>query len=622
MSKMKLSGKIMFGFMVPVLITIVLAAVVFLALRPVQREARTVAGSYIKLLDEASDVERYISRGVGALRAFSFSEDPRDQEEALKMWAEAEPSLQTVDRIARSEDAIPTDSADKIKARLNALRAMAGEFDAMVTEINAGRAAAQAIMDEYLAACDELLKILTAGLEADVYSQAEPDVAAVKRLGRLLTEIDQLQSLGRSANAFYWRAIATRRPEALDQAQALLAETGGHIAIMRQIMTYPGDIEALNKIEKLLGEYNRSIQSVAARWRLKAELDGRRAQLLDDTQAVVGETLDSGLQQTQRTMDEVEKAITKASLELLVGVGGALILSLALALLISRGIARPLALIIDSLDHSTDLINHNVDDLREASNSLADGASRSAAALEQTSAALEELSSMTGRNADSSSQANEIMQTTQHDVRETSQAVEGVSRAMAEISASGREIGKIIKTIDEIAFQTNLLALNAAVESARAGEAGAGFAVVADEVRNLAIRSADAAKNTAQLIAQTITNIDSGSGLVRAASEVVAKMAGNTARVGELLTEVAAASKEQATGITQINQAVLDLDQVTQKNSSAAQEAAGSSESLAGQANEMTEVVTGLSQLVHGGGGSLPSGGSTPKKARPALPMG
>jgi methyl-accepting chemotaxis protein len=194
-------------------------------------------------------------------------------------------------------------------------------------------------------------------------------------------------------------------------------------------------------------------------------------------------------------------------------------------------------------------------------------------------------------------------------VRKADTSMTAVIKAMEEISTSGAEIGKIIKTIDEIAFQTNLLALNAAVEAARAGEAGAGFAVVADEVRNLAIRSADAAKNTADLIASTISNINSGSQMVNDTAENFRTVEDHSAKVAALLGEVTEASKEQAQGIGQITTAMTEMDKVTQSNAASSEEAASAAGDLSSHAGNLLESVNELNTLVngaHGGAGRAP----------------
>ena len=207
---------------------------------------------------------------------------------------------------------------------------------------------------------------------------------------------------------------------------------------------------------------------------------------------------------------------------------------------------------------------------------------------------------MTKRNADNAVEANALMSQATEAVGKAEQSMFSVIQAMDHIATSCNEIGKIIKTIDEIAFQTNLLALNAAVEAARAGEAGAGFAVVADEVRNLAIRSAEAAKNTADLIATTISNIKSGSDMVNSTSENFHTVSGTSAKVAQLVSEVAEASREQSQGITQIATAMNQMDKVTQSNAASAEEAASSASNLSTQADSLTQSIEEISRLVFG----------------------
>ena len=180
------------------------------------------------------------------------------------------------------------------------------------------------------------------------------------------------------------------------------------------------------------------------------------------------------------------------------------------------------------------------------------------------------------------------------------QHMTGMVGAIEEIIRTSEETGKIIKTIDEIAFQTNLLALNAAVEAARAGEAGAGFAVVADEVRNLAMRAADAAKNTSQLIANTIKAVQNGNGLTQATQEAFKENMTISLKVAELVDEIASASGEQADGIEQINRAVAEMDKVVQQTAANAEESEGASEQMSAQSTKMQRIVHDLEQIVNG----------------------
>jgi methyl-accepting chemotaxis protein len=237
------------------------------------------------------------------------------------------------------------------------------------------------------------------------------------------------------------------------------------------------------------------------------------------------------------------------------------------------------------------------------------------------------MASMARQNSENAQQANTLMNEAKGIVTQANDSMAQLKQAMESITQASDETAKIIKTIDEIAFQTNLLALNAAVEAARAGEAGAGFAVVADEVRNLAMRAAEAAKNTQQLIEGNIKNIQDGSGLVVTTDEAFSKVQESSTKVAELVGEIAAASQEQAQGVDQINQAALDMDKVTQQVASSAEESAAASEELSSQSETMRGMVGSLAALVYGSNGNghqSPAGMqqlATPKRSLLPLPV-
>ncbi len=269
-----------------------------------------------------------------------------------------------------------------------------------------------------------------------------------------------------------------------------------------------------------------------------------------------------------------------------------------LLLIVNRFFIRPISQVTAGLDDISTEVDMAVAQVAATSQHLTAGAAKQASSVEETSSSLEEMNSMIRQNAENLTHANGVMAETGQVVDDAGRSMTQLADSMSDISKTGEETRKVIKTIEEIAFQTNLLALNAAVEAARAGEVGAGFAVVAEEVRNLAIRSSDAARNTAELIEASIQGIRDGSKVAFETNEAFKSVADGAVKVASLLTEVTAASQEQAQGIQQISQAMSEIDKVAQENTGSAENMSAALEEINGQVNHMKRYIRQLLGLI------------------------
>ncbi len=612
---MKLRSKMYAGFGVLVAIGGLITGVSLVTMRSVAQESRSLSEEFMPQIRIANNLERSVLKAIDAMTGYQFTQQEAFFKDAKAQVEEVKQSLQEAQKLAGTYPDLATlrensgQSAEKIT-----------EYETLMDNTAKGvkvildlRKKLAATAMEFLQASTDYLEAQTGKLQAELKSQTEPE-KLLKRLGNI-TSMSEVISLSYVIQLDTVKAELLRQPELLQKTLSKFEGIENELSLAQKNTPERANIALIEDIRLAAADYKTGMHRLAATYQELTTLDKKRQQVAQGLLEAAKTTAAAGITETAKAADDVNSHVQRSATMLtMIGIVGA-ILAFVLIGLITRSIVGPLTRIIASLFEGADQVNSAAGQVAEASQQLAGGASQQAASLEETSSSLEQMASMTRTNADNARQANGLMEESGRLVGQANQSMQDLTGAMHEVSRASGETAKIIKTIDEIAFQTNLLALNAAVEAARAGEAGAGFAVVADEVRSLAMRAAEAAKNTATLIESTVKGIKEGTELVQKTGGAFEQVSASTLKVKELVAEITAASGEQAQGVEQINRAVGEMDKVVQANAANAEESASASEELSAQAAQMKGSMEDLVILVAGQDGNL-SQADTPKMAR------
>ena len=324
----------------------------------------------------------------------------------------------------------------------------------------------------------------------------------------------------------------------------------------------------------------------------------------DATAERLVDALDPFIQTQVAQLEEANQSVVSATrtlnISVILGGGLAVVLMAWLAWSVNRSIAGPIGRIVTELIEGSSHVTAAANNIASASSSLAMGTSRQAAAIQETSARVQEMAAQTRQNAASADKARGLASVGRASADKGMQTVARMSQAIADIKKSSDQSARIVRTIDEIAFQTNLLALNAAVEAARAGDAGKGFAVVASEVGQLAHRAADAARNSGEMIRQSVEQAGRGVELSACVDQSLSEIAASTRDSDGAVDEIAAANQEQALGIEQISTAMGEMGTITQETAATAEETACASVELSAQAKALDNMVHQLMEIVGG----------------------
>jgi methyl-accepting chemotaxis protein len=576
---MSLKAKIIAGYAAVLFIFVLVSGVVIHDLRNVLRENQNLIDRIIPNGDLAAEAKFSLAMEILKVADFGLGGRPETWAEAMAMGETNQAALSKLNGLVADMGGEWPELSRLVELSGRLYQAYGEEIRDQPKVMAAVRDGLAGFVTGYQN-FDGALNVFARG----VFSRTGPDMAKAELALRLASE--GALFYGGTLMAIGGKDLA-KFDEAVKRGEAMVGlAAGGGAGMATVARTLEGCLAGL-------GALRPTLESVA---RDRADQERARAEALEG----IGR-LSAELQGISRAYaDDTVSLARQAWLILVFGLSVAFIFSVALSWLLSGALSRRLMDINENLCGGSDKVGRASMELSQASQTVADGTSQNAASLHDTGSAIAELSSMATRNSETATQALALIDSASESVIHSREAMDKVIVAMGQIADSGNEIGKIIKTIDEIAFQTNLLALNAAVEAARAGEAGAGFAVVADEVRNLAIRSAEAAKNTADLIDKTIQNIGAGTGMVKRTFDTFCVLVGDVARVSEIVSGVTAASSDQAQGITQLTMAIAEMDRVNQTNASVSRETASVALSLTREAQSLDGYSRLLMELVNG----------------------
>ncbi|WP_027358519.1 methyl-accepting chemotaxis protein [Desulforegula conservatrix] len=604
-AKMKLGVKIAWGFGSVIFLALVLGGISVVSMTKAKNNAVRIDDQYIEEVAISGQLERRIQRYMFNMRGYGFTEEKKYLDLAIDDLKKIRESIDMGKKLFEKNPELQDfgKNISLVASKMDEYESLAKTTSDRIGNLNAVRKSMDEAASAYMKPCFTYLENQKIATSKDIDSDAGGE-RMHERLDKIMA-INEIIEIGNSIRIANFKSQALRDMDAIKATMKSFETVAKKIGDLRATTRQEVNIKLLDSIEESAGQYKRALSDFLDNLSSLAEVGDKRVVVGLDALELVRATSVSAVDSTKKASDSSVINLRASSFVLVSGLLFVFAAGVVLAFIIIRSITKPINNVIAGLGEGANQVAAAAGQVASSSQSLAEGASEQAASLEETSSSLEEMSSMTKRNADNSAQADNLMKEAGETVRKASISMSALTDSINEISDASRQTQKIIKTIDEIAFQTNLLALNAAVEAARAGEAGAGFAVVAEEVRNLALRSADAAKNTAAMIEDTVKKVNDGSILLDQTNTAFAEMASSASKVGELVSEIAGASDEQAKGIEQVNRAVAEMDKVTQQNAANAEESASASEELSAQSEQMMDFVNQLIILIRGEGSSM-----------------
>ncbi len=561
------------------------------------RAARTLAGAYVPQATLGGELGEAASEAQLAATSFGYTAETNFHLNASQQLAALRAALNSAKNLAQTQTCLiqlggQVASLEPLLASAQSdLEATAAQNRRMVELRNQLEEKAEVFIYNIEMYVGDLEDTLTRDI------QAGASVEVLKKHATRISLASEIRVAGNAARVAIFKSLALRQPDLLNAGVTQFEKLQAHLNELFPLETDPEHLRELKDVADAAGEYGLAMTQIQVAQQELGKLASKRTQTADAMETLVDQAVTQSLSQTLLAADETSNRLTRGSRLLTGGLTVAFLAGVVMAWWLTRNTKGHLAAVTQRLEEGAQQVAVASTQLSESSNSLAQSASQEAASLQETSSCLEEMASMIRQSSEHAQAAREQSSAANAAALEGANGMRKMSEAMSAIGGSSENVSRIVKTIDEIAFQTNLLALNASVEAARAGEAGRGFAVVANEVRALAQRSAQAARETAEKIEDSVAKSAYGIQISLEVDEHLKTIASKTSDVDGLINRVAQALKEQAQGVNQLNTTVAQMEQATQSNAANAEETASAAEELNAQTLMFTEAVQELSDL-------------------------